>query len=157
MRYATKPPEPKKSPKLKIYLAGAFFNEHQRAMIVYAAQILRQMGHQVFVPMEHEVPDANDLSNHDWGEHVFCMDFDAILDCECVVAVYEGMDSDTGTAWEIGAAYALKKPIICIHMGTEKASLMVTTSATANLHRISDLLEYDFQFFPYIPYDREVQ
>ena len=140
-----------------IYLAGAFFNWHQRDMIKYAATVLRGLGHQVFVPMEHEIPNGNTLSNFDWGQQVFAIDYDAIKKCEYMVAIYEGMDSDSGTAWEMGAAYALHKPVICVHVGKDKASLMVTCGATANLHRLSDLTDYDFDLLPHIPYNREVQ
>ena len=40
---------------MKIYLASPFFNDNEIANIHRAAEILKAKGHEVFVPMEHDV------------------------------------------------------------------------------------------------------
>lgn len=142
---------------MKIYLAGGFFNPIQRGHIERAAKILRERGFDVFVPMEHEIEGGAEMSNVDWGIAVFYMDVEAINRCDAVVSVYEGMTSDSGTAWEIGYAFALKKPIVCVHIDKRPASLMVTSSARVNLIGVDALKEYDFNLWKPQLYEGEVQ
>lgn len=121
---------------LNIYLAGAFFNIVDRGTISQLANTLRKQGHVVYVPMEHPIENAWDISNKEWGKRVFIEDVDAIRKCDAVVAVVtHGMNDDTGTIWEIGFAYGINKPIYVIHNYQIKegiASLMVWNSATRN-------------------------
>ena len=60
--------------------------------------------------MEHFISDGENLSNNEWAEAVFKMKVEALNKCNRVVAAYLGLRSDTGTAWEIGYAYAKKYP-----------------------------------------------
>ena len=142
---------------MKIYLAGAFFNFISRSEIELAASILRARGFDVFVPMEHTIDGGEEMSNVDWGAQVFYMDVEAINRCDAVVSIYEGMTSDSGTAWEIGYAFALKKPIVCVHIDKRPASLMVTSSARVNLVGIESLRDYDFNLWKPQLYEGEVQ
>ena len=61
--------------------------------------------------MEHFIPNGENLSNNEWAEAVFKMDVEALNKCDRVVAAYLGLRSDTGTAWEIGYAYAKGIPV----------------------------------------------
>lgn len=118
---------------MKIYLAGPFFKEYQRNLVNKYAKILREVGHEVYVPMEHEVEDAWSLPHHEWANKVFKADVDAIDRCDKVVALYEGWWSDTGTAWEIGYAYGIGTPVVLIPFGkaeedNEALSVMIVNS-----------------------------
>jgi len=121
---------------MKIYLAGAFFNTKDRATISFLADKLRKQGHEVYVPMEHDIPNAWDLTNKEWGKNVFLEDITAIQNCNAVVAVVtDGMNDDSGTIWEIGFAYGIFKHIYVIHNYDKTkniASLMVWNAATLN-------------------------
>jgi nucleoside 2-deoxyribosyltransferase len=122
--------------KEKIYLAGAFFNNEERATISFLADKLRKQGHDVYVPMEHKVPNEWDIPNDVWGNAVFNDDVAAIKKCTCLVVVYTGMVADAGTVWEIGFAYGIKKRIYVIHnydMTKDVASLMVWNGCTVNI------------------------
>ena len=58
------------------------------------------------------------------------MDIAAIQDCDMVFVVYDGLYSDSGTAWEIGYAYALGKDIqMSINKGVNDMSIMPFSSA----------------------------
>ena len=128
-----------------IYLAGPFFNDKQRTHISQAENTLRKRGLTVFSPREHSIPDGENMANHLWGKAVFQMDVEAIDFCDLVVAVYDGMYSDTGTAWEIGYAYANNIPIVlvCTDVSNEQ-SIMPVNASVAVLDGIERLDGYDF-------------
>lgn len=106
----------------KIYLASPFFNDDE--LTIYRSVIgqLRSAGYAVYVPQEHDIPDAWDLSNEYWARAVYLADLDAIADCECVMILNFGMYSDSGTAWEAGYAMALGKYTVQVLCGGENAT-----------------------------------
>ena len=119
---------------MKIYLAGPFFNDQERQIIEKVRDILRSGGHEVFVPMEHFIPDGETLPNAVWGKKVFDMDVEAINNCDIVYAVYHGHYSDSGTAWEIGYAYAKSIPVVLLHTDQKNiSSVMPVNSAVSNI------------------------
>lgn len=115
-----------------IYLASPFFNKKERSAVTLIADFLRNKGIDVYVPMEHEVPNAWDLSNEVWAKKVFDEDIKAIDECNTVVVLNWGMYSDSGTAWECGYAYAKKKKVINLLMPTNDKdySLMMINGST---------------------------
>lgn len=117
----------------RIYLASPFFTEEQRDTVCKVAKILRAAGNEVFVPMEHKIEDAWSYSPREWAEKVFSMDLDAIRTCDVVVALYYGLNSDTGTAFEIGYAYASSIPVHVIPMTNpdEKFDISVMIASAA--------------------------
>lgn len=136
---------------MKIYLAGAFFNIEERTTISFLADKLRKQGHDVYVPMEHAIPNAWDLTNQAWGKAVFEEDVVAIKACDIMLAVYNGMNSDTGTVWEIGFAYGIEKPVITVHKYDTRtvASIMVWNGCTLNI----DMATLDNPNWPYMVND----
>lgn len=115
---------------MKIYMAGAFFRPETKSRIDSYAADFRRLGHDVYVPQEHIVPNAWNMSQEDWAREVFKMDIAAIQECDILFAVYDGLYSDSGTAWEIGYAYALGKRIeMSINKGVKDMSIMPFSSA----------------------------
>ena len=130
---------------MKIYLAGPFFNDVERKNIEMARDILRDRGYKLFVPMEHKIPDGENIPNNVWGQKVFKMDKEAIFQCDIVIALYYGLYSDSGTAWEIGFANAINKKIVIVHCDKEsESSLMVVNGSTINIANIEELSSLDF-------------
>lgn len=130
---------------MKIYLAGPFFNDVERKNIEMARDILRDRGYKLFVPMEHKIPDGENMPNNVWGQKVFEMDREAIFDCDIVVALYYGLYSDSGTAWEIGFANCLHKKIVIVHCDKkQESSLMIVNGSSLNVKGIEDLRNLDF-------------
>ena len=66
---------------MKIYLASPFFNDNEIANIHRAVEILKAKGHEVFVPMEHDVENRESLTNAEWAEEIFKIDKGGIDDC----------------------------------------------------------------------------
>ncbi|MBQ9157518.1 MAG: nucleoside 2-deoxyribosyltransferase [Eubacterium sp.] len=126
----------------KIYLASPFFNEEEIEEVSKAETILRERGYEVFSPREHEVRDES-MGTYAWSRKTFVMDIMGIVKADCLVMLYWGNYSDTGTAWECGFAYAKEKPVIVVHMG-ESSNLMVHEGSHTNLTGVEALKDYDF-------------
>ena len=96
-----------------IYIAGPFFTDEERAFLKVVIESVKETfpNEKLFIPMEHFIPNGENLSNNEWAEAVFKMDVEALNKCNRVVAAYLGLRSDTGTAWEIGYAYAKGIPV----------------------------------------------
>lgn len=114
---------------MKIYLASPLFTEYEKAQVMYAANALRNQGHDVYVPMEHSIENAWNYSNADWARMVFEEDVKAIREADAIYCIYYGLYSDSGTAWECGFAYALNKPVHLIDESNQEVSLMVINGA----------------------------
>ena len=99
-----------------IYIAGPFFTDKERDFLKIVIDTVKKYfpNEELFIPMEHFIPDGENLSNNEWAEAVFKMDVKALNKCDRVVAAYLGLRSDTGTAWEIGYAYAKGIPITLV-------------------------------------------
>ena len=96
---------------MKIYLASPWFKNNERVMYSQILNKMREQGHEVYAPIEHEIPNAWDLSSAEWGRQVFFADIQAIQDCDEVWVLNFGMYSDSGTAWECGYAYGIGKTV----------------------------------------------
>lgn len=114
-----------------IYLAAPFFNKEEIEIYNRAIERLRAQGYKVFVPREHEIPNAWEMSNREWAKSVYTADFKAIEQSKIVVALNFGMYSDSGTAWEMGYATALNKTVVQVLCGDDNTvySLMALSSA----------------------------
>lgn len=85
-----------------IYLAGPFFTLAQLWMIDEAKKNLKEMGFKVFSPY-HDVGKGS-------AADVVHQDISAIVECDMMLAIGDGLDS--GTMYEIGYARAKDKPVV---------------------------------------------
>jgi nucleoside 2-deoxyribosyltransferase len=70
---------------------------------------IKSSGFNVFLPQE----DSNNVKERDDRQSIiFSKNEAAIEKSDIIVAVVDGADVDSGTAWEIGYAYARGKPIL---------------------------------------------
>jgi nucleoside 2-deoxyribosyltransferase len=90
---------------VRIYLAGPLFTTPEREFNDELASWLRALGHEVFVPQEHPASTPT-------GAAIFDKDLKGLNWADCVVAIMDGADPDSGTSWECGYAYAKKKPVV---------------------------------------------
>ena len=98
--------------KKNIYLAGPLFSHAERNFNVYLRDKLVENGFSVFLPQE-DGDDDIETRLEVRQKNIFEMDIKAIDNCDIVVAVLDGgSDADSGTAWEIGYAYAKGKRIM---------------------------------------------
>ena len=111
---------------MKIYMASAMFTEEEQNRINKHAKLLRQLGHEVYVPHEYQVPNADHVSNIEWAKQVFNHDIEALDQADAIYYFCEGMYGDIGAAWECGYAYAKGKRILVDELQiTAEISLMV--------------------------------
>lgn len=117
----------------RIYLAAPLFSEAERDFNRKLRDELKNLGYSVFLPQE----DSNDITDEDHRQQtIFTKDLAAIDASDMVVAVLDGADVDSGTAWEIGYAYAKGKPLFGLRtdfrtLGREgTVNLMIEQSAT---------------------------
>ena len=74
---------------MKIYLATPFLKE-RRSDMDRAKNILREQGHDLYVPVENFIPNAWDYPNDEWGLMVFTCDVKAIDNCAVLVLLSYG-------------------------------------------------------------------
>ena len=123
---------------MKFYVASPLFTVAQKMRIKKVTDALR-WNHEVYSPMEHQIPNGWALQNDVWARKVFEADITALSQADIVYAIYYGMDSDTGTAWEIGYAYAMDIDLnIFLEKSENLQSLMIINGAD----KIYDLNAY---------------
>lgn len=115
---------------MKIYLAGPLFSTAEREFNARLAQLLREKGHEVWLPQDYEQRSMT-------AKQIFDKDVEGVDWAEAVVANMDGPDPDSGTCWECGYAYG-KKPVIVYRTDFREAdepdkapfNLMLTESST---------------------------
>lgn len=90
---------------MRLYLAGPLFTTPEREFNTQLAARLRAAGHEVWVPQDNPAPEHT-------GEAIFRKDLEGLDGADGVVAIMDGADPDSGTCWECGYAYAMKKPVV---------------------------------------------
>ncbi len=131
----------------KVYLAGPLFTKQDRDLLEQIAEIVPKSGHEVHVPHLHSTDAARKDSES--RRAVYEANISAIDGCDCIVALLDGVDVDSGTAFEVGYAKALDIPVMGIRtdyrtLGSEgTVNLMIqescdrfTWSPTADLKMV---------------------
>jgi nucleoside 2-deoxyribosyltransferase len=91
---------------MRVYFAAPLFTTAERIWNAEVARGLRAAGHDVFLPQEQE-PGLD-------AAGIFATDVGGIDGADGLVAVMDGPDPDSGTAWEVGYAYGRGKPIVLV-------------------------------------------
>ena len=116
---------------MKLYFAGPLFSAAERTWNADVVRGLRDGGHEVFLPQDQE--HGKDAAG------IFSTDVGGIDWADALVAIMDGSDPDSGTAWECGYAYG-KKPILLVRTDFRSQTgsgapynPMLTESATIRL------------------------
>ncbi len=92
-----------------VYLAAPLFSEAELDFNLRMRDDIKAAGFNVFLPQE----DSNNIKDEKTRQRIiFGRNEAAIQDSDIIVAVIDGTDVDSGTAWEIGYAHAMGKPIL---------------------------------------------
>ena len=91
-----------------IYVAGPLFTEGGRWLLERLDQVCRDQGFQTYLPHR----DAGVFDRDSDSSFFFQQDLQRLQEADVVVAVLNGSDVDSGTAWEVGYFYALGKRAI---------------------------------------------
>jgi nucleoside 2-deoxyribosyltransferase/predicted secreted protein len=118
----------------RVYLAAPLFSEPERAYNLSVAGQLRNNFYDVYLPQE--AGDDSDTRNKEEQVRIFSENLRSLNNADIIVAIIDGADADSGTAWEMGYAYAHGKPVIALRTdfrrsgNYEKVNLMLEKSAT---------------------------
>ena len=126
---------------MNIYLAGPLFTAAELAFNRDLAEQLRGYGHYVFLPQEH-----NTNLTPGYSKRVYKTDLDALHRADVTVAILDGSDVDSGTAWECGYSRAMGKMVygfrtdIRIYGVEEEVNLMIQESCVGIYNKFGDLV-----------------
>ena len=118
----------------RIYLAAPLFSEPERAYNLSVAGELRNNFFEVYLPQESG--DDSDTRNQGEQSRIFSENLKALENADKIVAIIDGADADSGTAWEMGYAFALGKQVIALRTDFrssgrhEKVNFMLEEPAT---------------------------
>jgi len=118
----------------RVYLAAPLFSEAERSYNSRLADLMRKNFFEVYLPQE--MGDDSDKRQKEEQEELFSVNKKALENADVIVAVIDGADADSGTAWEMGYAFAQGKQVIALrtdfrHVGiSEHVNLMLEQSAT---------------------------
>lgn len=117
----------------RVYLAASLFSEAEKEFNCKLRDEIKKTGQDVFLPQE----DSNNVKYIKNRQHIiFTKNLEAIDTSELMVAVLDGADIDSGTAWEIGYAYSKGIPVFGLRtdfrtLGDEgRVNLMIERSVT---------------------------
>lgn len=100
--------------EILIYLAGPLFSDQDREMLLTIESAFITAGMRCFLP-HREVGDLSALGakigEQPARRYVFDSDVRGVKDCTVLCALLDGTDVDSGTAAEMGYAYAIGKPV----------------------------------------------
>ena len=102
-----------------VYIAGPLFDDHERNYLESIAEIFETRGYKTFLPHR----DAGVVSGEYTQEEkkkIFTKDLNALKQADIIVALLTGRDVDSGTAAEIGYAFANNKRLIGIDANNVK-------------------------------------
>jgi nucleoside 2-deoxyribosyltransferase/predicted secreted protein len=120
--------------RYRIYLAAPLFSEAERTYNAMLAALLEKHLFEVYLPQE--AGDDSGTRGDSEQQQLFKKNLQALKDSDIIVAIIEGADADSGTAWEMGYASALGIPIIALRTDFrrvghhEQVNLMLEQSAT---------------------------
>jgi len=94
-----------------VYIAGPLFDDHERQYLEEIALVLENNKFETFLPHRDAGLVEGEFTDK-LREDIFTTDIEALEKSDMVVALLTGRDIDSGTAAEIGYAYAHKKKLI---------------------------------------------
>lgn len=92
---------------MKVYIAGLLKEEKYRKKLEEVDKLCKELGFETFLPHR----DVGVFEEGD-SKPFFVKDRDMVDWCDLMVAVIDWKGISSGTAWEMGYAYAKKVPII---------------------------------------------
>jgi len=122
----------------RIYLASPLFSEGERRYNSYLAEVLRKNFFSVYLPQEFD--DTAEARGENRERLIYNKNLYELKKADIIVGVIDGSDVDSGTAWEMGYAFASGKRVIALRTdfrkfsGNERVNLMLETEAEVVLN-----------------------
>ena len=122
-----------------VYISGPLFTPAERAYLEEIDNICNTVGLNTYLP-HRDAGFAPAEGSH--AERFFRQDLEMLIHSKHVVAILNGVDVDPGTAWEIGFAFAHKKPLLGIREDIRLGDLnLMITCSMKIVETFSDLEE----------------
>ena len=98
--------------RYRIYLAAPLYSEAERSYNAIVADLLRKNFFDVYLPQD----TGDDNPKREKNDHVqiYERNKQALQDADIVIAIIDGADVDSGTAWEMGYSTALGIQVIAL-------------------------------------------
>jgi nucleoside 2-deoxyribosyltransferase/predicted secreted protein len=137
--------------RYRVYLAAPLFSTAERDFNRKVRDMLERAYFDVYLPQE--VGDTDAGRTHSSQREIFLRHVEALGEVDAVVAVVDGADADSGTAWEMGYAHAHGTPVIALRTDFRRAghnehvNLMLEESSTVvtAVEEIAPALEQAFR------------
>jgi nucleoside 2-deoxyribosyltransferase len=129
---------------MRAYIAGPLFNEGERWWNAEIDSRGRNFGFETYMPQR----DGVKLQDESDVLRIFESDKNALIQADLVVANLDGMDVDSGTAWEIGYAVGLGKHCVGVytdwrlHFKFQTVNLMMQCSIDKLVNSLDELETY---------------
>lgn len=129
--------------KLNTFLAAPLFNDSERDFNSKVAKVLRNNGFNVW--MAQEAPFISQGTDEE-KKAIFERDIKALRNSDVVVAILDGIEIESGVAFEIGFACCLGKPTIGIKTdyrtfsNIEEINLMLEVPIIKICNKITEVL-----------------
>ncbi|WP_395317698.1 nucleoside 2-deoxyribosyltransferase [Fructilactobacillus frigidiflavus] len=140
----------------QIYLASPFFSEEQitRIEMVEKALTNNKTVADFYSPRKHQEAENEEFTKP-WAKEIYQRDIENIEAADAVLAVidFDGPNVDSGTAYEIGAAVAMGKPVVVFQQKDNTVNLMISESLHAYLKTGEEVENYDFKTMPTSEYN----
>lgn len=141
----------------RIYLAGPFFSDQQIDRIHRVEEALKANPsvNSFFSPMATNTTDDNGQQfTPQWAQRVFQLDTEEIdkADVVCAVCDFFHQNMDSGTAFEVGYAFASQTPVVCLQELDEPLNLMIGQALRFYTKDVEELAQYDFNKLPHRAY-----
>lgn len=134
--------------KLKVYVAGPFFREGERERLEKLRQFFENDDffddYEFFFPMDHKIPGGENMPNGEWAWNVFEMDVKELATSDMVVAIYDTHYSDTGTAWELGFAFANHIPVLLLCTNLEADNSIMPLIAADRIYLFDKFVKGEY-------------
>lgn len=99
---------------LRVFIAGPLFSQAEREFNLKVDEYLRRRGFETFLP-QRDVGKLDELLRRKGKRayrEIFEQDLEGIERADVVAAILDGPDVDSGTAFEVGYAFARGKPVL---------------------------------------------
>ena len=104
----------------KVYIASPLFNPTQIERIQQVEEMCEHNEIEYFSPRSAQFGSVEEGLTDGNARLIFNNNVEEVENCDVLIAILD--DKDTGTAWEIGMAFALNKRIILVQFDKTKVS-----------------------------------
>ena len=136
------------SQKTKVYIAGPFFRDGERERIERLRSFFDNDEffdkYEFFYPMDHKIPGGESMPNGEWAWNVFEMDVKELATSDLVVGIYDTHYSDTGTAWELGFAFANHIPVLLLCTNLEADNSIMPLIAADHIYQFDKFVNGEY-------------